>query len=256
MLNKKIVESIFAELNESANKEWRNDRLLNLMSIEDLDDDEVRVVFAMGEDDDLTIYDCLFAPDGYEYHRQGSGSNIGDAESVMQTLMEQYDSPHYFVLDQIDDDKWKLTDEANGISVTWEARKFNDTQQFDTSGFDLQRYGDDSVRIVVTIIRRMTDWLADNYRELVEELNDRQLFGQRMARLRRSKLFTIRELAERSGCAPNTIVNIEQGKFSPRIEIVEQILSVLGAHLEIVIDDTEEEDDDIDDYLEDLSELN
>ena len=254
MLNKKIVESIFAELNESANKEWRNDRLLNLMSIEDLDDDEVRVVFAMGEDDDLTIYDCLFAPDGYEYHRQGSGSNIGDAESVMQLLMDQYDSPHYFVLDQVEDDKWKLTDEANGISVTWEVRKFNETQQFDTSGFDLQKYGMESARIIATIIRRMADWLADNYRELVEELNDRQLFGQRMARLRRSKLFSIRELAERSGCAPNTIVNIEQGKFSPRIEIVEQILSVLGAHLEIVIDD--DDDDDIDDYLEDLSELN
>ena len=254
MLNKKIVESIFAELNESANKEWRNDRLLNLMSFEDLDDDEVRVVFAMGEDDDLTIYDCLFAPDGYEYHRQGSGSNIGDAESVMQTLMEQYDSPHYFVLDQVEEDKWKLTDEANGISVTWEVRKFNETQQFDTSGFDLQKYGMESARIIATIIRRMADWLADNYRELVEELNDRQLFGQRMARLRRSKLFSIRELAERSGCAPNTIVNIEQGKFSPRIEIVEQILSVLGAHLEIVIDD--DEDDDIEDYLEDLSELN
>lgn len=255
MLNKKIVESIFAELNESANKEWRNDRLLNLMSIEDLDDDEVRVVFAMGEDDDLTIYDCVFAPDGYEYHRQGSGSNIGDAESVMQILMNQYDSPHYFVLDQVDEDKWKLTDETNGISVTWEVQKFNETQEFDTSGFDLQKYGMESARIIATIIRRMADWLADNYRELVEELNDRQLFGQRMARLRRSKLYSIRELAERSGCAPNTIVNIEQGKFSPRIEIVEQILSVLGAHLEIVMDDTEE-DDDIDDYLEDLSELN
>lgn len=254
MLNKKIVESIFAELNESASKEWRNDRLLNLMSIEDLDDDEVRVVFAMGEDDDITIYDCLFAPDGYEYHRQGSGSNIGDAESVMQTLMDQYDSPHYFVLDQVEEDKWKLTDEANGISVTWEVRKFNETQHFDTSGFDLQRWGVESAQIIATIIRRMADWLADNYRELVEELNDRQLFGQKMARLRRSKLFTIRELAERSGCAPNTIVNIEQGKFSPRIEIVEQILSVLGAHLEIVIDD--DDDDDIDDYLEDLSELN
>ena len=255
MLNKKIVESIFAELNESANKEWRNDRLLNLMSFEDLDDDEVRVVFAMGEDDDITIYDCLFAPDGYEYHRQGSGSNIGDAESVMQILMNQYDSPHYFVLDQVDDETWKLTDEANGISVTWEVRKFNETQEFDTSGFDFKKYGMESAQIIATIIRRMADWLADNYRELVEELNDRQLFGQRMARLRRSKLFTIRELAERSGCAPNTIVNIEQGKFSPRIEIVEQILSVLGAHLEIVMDDTEE-DDDIDDYLEDLSELN
>ena len=253
MLNKKIVESIFAELNESAHEEWRDDRYLSLVHYEELEDDEIHVVFGMGEDD-VTYYSCVFAPDGYEYEKTGSGSNEGDAESVMQTLMEQYDSAHYFVLDQVDEDKWKLTDEANGISVTWEVRKFNDTQEFDTSGFDLQRWGAESAQIIATIIRRMADWLADNYRELVEELNDRQLFGQKMARLRRSKLYTIRELAERSGRAPNTIVNIEQGKFSPRIEIVEQILSVLGAHLEIVID--EEEDDDIDDYLEDLSELN
>lgn len=253
MLNKKIVESIFAELNESAHEEWRDDRHLNLMSIEDLDDDEVRVVFAMGEDD-VTYYSCLFAPDGYEYHHQGSGSNEGDAESVMQILMNQYDSPHYFVLDQVDDDKWKLTDEANGISVTWEVRKFNETQQFDTSGFDLQRWGVESAQIIATIIRRMADWLADNYRELVEELNDRQLFGVKMSRLRKSKLLSIRELAERSGYATNTILSIEKGKFSPRLEIVERILSVLGAHLEIVIDD--DDDDDIDDYLEDLSELN
>ena len=251
MLNKKIVESIFAELNESANKEWRNDRLLNLMSFEDLDDDEVRVVFAMGKDD-TTIYDCVFTPDGYEYSHHGSGSNFEDAESVMEMLMDQYDSPHYFVLNKVEEDKWKLTDEANGISVTWEVRKFNETQQFDTSDFDLQRYGAESARIIATIITRMTDWLADNFRELVEPLNERQLFGQKMSRLRRSKLYSIRELAERSGYATNTILSIEKGKFSPRFEIVEKILSVLGAHLEIVMDD----DDDIDDYLEDLSELN
>lgn len=253
MLNKKIVELIFAELNESAHEEWRDDRYLSLVHYEELEDDEIHVVFGMGEDD-VTYYSCVFAPDGYEYEKTGPGSNEGDAESVMQMLMAQYDSAHYFVLDQVDEDKWKLTDEANGISVTWEVGRFNETQEFDTSGFDLKKYGMESARIIATIIRRMADWLADNYRELVEELNDRQLFGQKMARLRRSKLYTIRELAERSGCAPNTIVNIEQGKFSPRIEIVEQILSVLGAHLEIVIDD--DDDDDIDDYLEDLSELN
>ena len=257
MLNKKIIKLIFAELNESANKEWRDDRHLTLMSIEDLDDDEVRVVFAMGEDD-VTIYDCLFAPEGYEYSHQGSGSNIGDAEGIMQLLLDQYDSPYFFHLEQIEIDKWKLTDEANGISVTWEVKKFNETQQFDTSGFDLQRYGMESAQIVATIIRRMADWLADNYRELVEELNDRQLFGQKMARLRKSKLLSIRELAERTDLATNTILNIEKGKFSPRFEIVEKTLSELGAHLEIVMDDDDMDyiDDDIDDYLEDLSELN
>ena len=253
MLNKKIIETIFAELNESAHEEWRDDRYLSLVQFKELEEDEVSVVFDMGKDD-VTRYTCVFAPDGYEYDTHGSAFNFEDAESVMQILMNQYDSPHYFVLDQIEEDKWKLTDEANGISVTWRGGQFNDTQQFDTSGFDLQRWGAESAQIIATIIRRMADWLADNYRELVEELNDRQLFGQRMARLRNLRGYSIRELAELTGYATNTILSIEKGKFSPRFEIVEKILSVLDAHLEIVMD--EEEEDDIDDYLEDLSELN
>lgn len=73
-----------------------------------------------------------------------------------------------------------------------------------------------------------------------------------MSRLRNLRGYSIREFAELSGYATNTILSIEKGKFSPRFEIVEKILSVLGAHLEIVID----EDEDIDDFLEDLSELN
>ena len=73
-----------------------------------------------------------------------------------------------------------------------------------------------------------------------------------MSRLRNLRGYSIRELAELSGYATKTILSIEKGKFSPRFEIVEKILSVLGAHLEIVID----EDEDIDDFLEDLSELN
>ena len=86
----------------------------------------------------------------------------------------------------------------------------------------------------------------------MDRAENRQLFGQRMARLRNLRGYSIRELAELSGFATNTILSIENGKFSPRFEIVEKILSVLGAHLEIVMAETEE-DDDIDDYLEDLS---
>lgn len=88
----------------------------------------------------------------------------------------------------------------------------------------------------------------------MDRAENRQLFGQRMARLRRQQGYSTRELAELTGYTPTTINNIECGRFSPRFEIVEKILSVLGAHFEIVIDD--DDDDDIDDYLEDLSELN
>ena len=246
MLNKKIVESIFKDLNESAAQEWRDDRYLKLFEFEELEDDEVRVVFTMGKDD-ITLYNCIFAPDGCEYRHHGSGSNIGDAESVVQTLMEQYDSAHYFVLDQVEESKWKLTDEANGISVAWLTGSFEETQQFDASGFNLQRYGMESAQIIATITRRMTDWLVDNYPELMQELNERQLFGLEMARLRRNKCLPIRELAERCGCSTATIVNIEKGKFSPRLEIVQQILTAMDCHLEIVPNEHIEEDE----YFED-----
>ena len=39
MLNKKIVESIFKDLNASAAKEWRDDCYLKLLYFEELEDD-------------------------------------------------------------------------------------------------------------------------------------------------------------------------------------------------------------------------
>ena len=234
MLNKKIVESIFKDLNASAAKEWRDDRYLKLFDFEELEDDEVRVIFTMGKDD-ITLYNCIFTPDGCEYRHHGGGSNIGDAESVVQTLMQQYNSPHYFVLAQIEGDKWKLTDEVSGIRIEWKAGEYKKTRTFSDFYFDRRKYSwEESEKIIVTILQHMTDWLVDNYPQLLQELNERQLFGLEMARLRRNKCLPIRELAERCGCSTATIVNIEKGKFSPRLEIVQQILAAMDCHLEIV----------------------
>ena len=246
MLNKKIVESIFKDLNASAAKEWRDDCYLKLLYFEELEDDKVCVVFTMGKDD-VTYY-SVFAPNGYEYHRQGSGSNIGDAESVMQTLMQQYDSPHYFVLAQIEGDEWKLTDEVSGIRIEWKAGEYKKTRTFSDFYFDRRKYSwEESEKIIVTILQHMTDWLVDNYPELIQEFNERQLFGLEMARLRKQQGYSIRELAERCGCSTATIVNIEKGKFSPRLEIVQQILAAMDCHLEIVPNEHIEEDE----YFED-----
>lgn len=87
----------------------------------------------------------------------------------------------------------------------------------------------------------------------MDRAENRQLLGAEMSRLRNLRGYSTRELAELTGYTATTINNIECGRFSPRFEIVEKILSALGAHINIVMD---EEDDDIDDYLEDLSELN
>lgn len=250
MLTEKIINLIFADLNKSASREWRDDRHLKLVEFQEREDDEIYIEFVMGKDD-TTLYRASFAPEGWEYDYEGSGSNIGDAEGIMQLLMDQYDSAHYLVIEPCDDpDYYTLRDEENGISVTWRVGAFNETQKFDASGFDLNKYGAESAQIIATITRRMGDWLYENYPELVFELNDRQLFGLKIARIRRSKGISIRELAQRSECSPSTIVNIEQGKFSPRVEIVEKILSILGCRLEIVEADIIE--DDLDDDIDDI----
>lgn len=237
MLTEKIIEHMFAELNESMDRDWREDRHLALTEYKELDD-KIRIIFNMGKFDDATAYHCTFTPDGYDYVYDGKGSNIGYAEGIMQLLMTQYDSVHYMIIEEEFKPGWhKLTDEANGISVEWEHQKYNDTQVFDTSGFDLERYGMESANIVATICNRMTEWLLESYPELLMELNDRQLFGHQLARIRQSRLMSKRELAAAVDCSPSTIVNIEKGRFSPRIDIVERILDALGAHLEIVIDE-------------------
>lgn len=61
----------------------------------------------------------------------------------------------------------------------------------------------------------------------------REELGNKINELRRQRGMSIRELAERSEVNKATIVNIEQGRFSPRYEIVERIVKELGGTIEI-----------------------
>ena len=171
---------------------------------------------------------------------------------VLCRLMEQYDSPHYFVLDQVDDDKWKLTwwsqwHLVHGKSeVQWDN---NSTHLASTWSMAWNRHaslplssGAWQIGLQTTIVNLSKNLTTDNYSD------------KRWPDFVEAKLFTIRELAERSGCAPNPHCQHRARQVLATHWNREQILSVLGAHLEIVID--EDDDDDIDDYLEDLSELN
>lgn len=61
----------------------------------------------------------------------------------------------------------------------------------------------------------------------------RQQWATTLADLRKMRGYTIREFANMCGYSATTIVNIEQCKFSPRIEVVEQMLSALGYRLTV-----------------------
>lgn len=61
----------------------------------------------------------------------------------------------------------------------------------------------------------------------------REELGSVIAELRENRGVSIRDLAKRCELSPSTIVNIEQGKFSPRFEIVALIVEELGGKITI-----------------------
>jgi DNA-binding XRE family transcriptional regulator len=132
-------------------------------------------------------------------------------------------------------DWWVLTDIENMIVVRWEQGKFNDTQKVSPiEDADLRaKFGDNLAQELARIMAEIADYLRDFHYEKVFELNDRQRLGAKIMALRNERGYSISALAELCDVNKATIVNIEQGKFSPRYEIVERIVKELGGTIEI-----------------------
>lgn len=130
---------------------------------------------------------------------------------------------------------WVLTDIENMIVVRWQHGKFNDTQKVSPiEDADLrEKYGDNLAQELARIMAEIADYLRDFHSEKVFELNDRQRLGAKIMALRNERGYSIRTLADLCDVNKATIVNIEQGRFSPRYEIVERIVKELGAKIEI-----------------------
>ena len=71
--------------------------------------------------------------------------------------------------------------------------------------------------------------MEDNY-----ELSDRIRIGRRIEDLRKQAGLSQRDLAERCGIAQSTVYRIEAGKFSPRLDLLENIANALGKIVDLV----------------------
>ena len=65
------------------------------------------------------------------------------------------------------------------------------------------------------------------------EVDSRENMGQYLRYLRLKNGISIRGLAEKCGLVPTTIQNIEGGKYSPRLDVIQRILKQLNATLVI-----------------------
>ena len=71
------------------------------------------------------------------------------------------------------------------------------------------------------------------YDEVSVDIEDREGLGQYLHFRRVALGISYRKLAEMSGLTPSTVQNVENGAFTPRLDIILKMLGVLGKRLTI-----------------------
>ncbi len=61
--------------------------------------------------------------------------------------------------------------------------------------------------------------------------HQREFIGQQIRQIRLNSGMSVEELADRCGCKPSTIVNIEKGRFSINLDMADNILRQFGYEL-------------------------
>ncbi|MCZ2101125.1 MAG: hypothetical protein LC107_06265 [Chitinophagales bacterium] len=65
----------------------------------------------------------------------------------------------YYVLSEAERGGWICTDKAALISVFWQDRQFNDSQEI----VNIEDFTPDQIPRLPTILRAMADWLVENH---------------------------------------------------------------------------------------------
>lgn len=72
------------------------------------------------------------------------------------------------------------------------------------------------------------------YEDVNVEVDDRETLGQYIRGVRVSNGISIRKMAEMADIRPSTVQNVENGAFTPRLDILQRILNVLGKRIAII----------------------
>lgn len=68
----------------------------------------------------------------------------------------------------------------------------------------------------------------------MDNVQERQRIGQRIAQLRKERGITQQELAERTGMQQGNIARIEAGKYSARFDTLQTIAEAMGLTVDFV----------------------
>lgn len=137
---------------------------------------------------------------------------------------------------------WVLTDVLNGVVVTFEECRFNETQKV-TFLNDMSL----SAVEVASILRTMSDWLLKHHPEVLFEVKDenrssvnrrfRQLVGAILKEAREKRGMSVRQLADETGVDKSMICRIEGGRSNSTIDVYCALLTALRVRVDLTIKD-------------------
>ncbi|MDE6285114.1 MAG: helix-turn-helix domain-containing protein [Bacilli bacterium] len=119
-------------------------------------------------------------------------------------------------------------DTKTGFTIEYKIGKFNDTQECTVMGYD-------TVTSVLEQINDMTQWLLSKFDKSMWLLDEKFYIKQVRTAVstliseNRAKMgLSVHEVAAASGISANNLSNIENGKYSVSVEILNRIATVLN----------------------------
>jgi len=124
---------------------------------------------------------------------------------------------------------WVATDTENGIVIKFAEHRFNDTQKVTLLG------GDDfateaEALSVSTHLRELGDWLRKHHYDTIfpSVHVKREEMGRDIRDLRQQQGMTQGQLAQMAGITQANVANIEAGKYSVGLDVLNKIAFALG----------------------------
>ena len=129
---------------------------------------------------------------------------------------------------------WVATDTEHGIVVKFEEHRFNETQQTTLLNGDTFKTAEEALSYA-TYMREIADWIrAHHYDKAMPFVGVRSRIGSRIRDLRTERGMTIQQLADKAGITRANLSNIEAGKYSVGLDILNKIATALGASIELI----------------------
>lgn len=129
---------------------------------------------------------------------------------------------------------WVATDTEHGIVIKFKEHMFNETQKSTLLDGNTFKTAEEALAIA-TYMREIGDWLRENHYTKVMPVpeNIRLRIGLRIKELRTKQRLSQQDLADKAGITKSNVCNIEQGKYSVGLDVLNKLATALGVEIKI-----------------------